>query len=89
MLLHAGRESGHPRALTRKLYALTWFQALRVLLSRQWLLTLRDSALVRGRIIQVPAPCARCLPLEYVKSLLHISLLPDTAWNVSIRLLLL
>ena len=54
------RECGHPRALTRQLYALSWWQALPVLLARQWKLTLRDAALVRGRIIQVRAALAAC-----------------------------
>ncbi|KAK9907686.1 hypothetical protein WJX75_008105 [Coccomyxa subellipsoidea] len=46
-------EDGHPAALTRKAFALTWWQAVGVLLDRQWKLTVRDGALVRGRIIQV------------------------------------
>ncbi len=47
------RKQAHPLALSRAPYALTWSQAFRVLLRRQWKLTVRDSALVRGRIIQV------------------------------------
>ncbi|BDA47962.1 ABC transporter G family member 36 [Coccomyxa sp. Obi] len=46
-------EDGHPSALPKKAFALTWWQAVGVLLNRQWKLTVRDSALVRGRIIQV------------------------------------
>ncbi|CAL8463057.1 g2591 [Coccomyxa elongata] len=46
-------EDGHPSALPKKAFALTWRQAVCVLLDRQWKLTVRDSALVRGRIIQV------------------------------------
>ena len=49
------REDGHPGALTKQAYALTWWQAVGVLLDRQWKLTIRDSALVRGRIIQARA----------------------------------
>lgn len=47
------REDGHTAALTKKAFALTWWQAVGVLLDRQWKLTVRDGALVRGRIIQV------------------------------------
>ena len=50
------RKQAHPLALSRAPYALTWSQAFRVLLKRQWKLTVRDSALVRGRIIQVRGP---------------------------------
>lgn len=63
------REDSHPAALPKKPFALTWCEAVRVLLHRQWKLTVRDGSLVRGRIIQVsvipprmhvPA-CARAL----------------------------
>ena len=47
------REDSHPAALPKKPFALSWCEAVRVLLHRQWKLTVRDGSLVRGRIIQV------------------------------------
>ena len=54
------REDSHPAALPKLPFALSWWEAVRVLLDRQWKLTVRDGALVRGRIIQVSQP----LPLH-------------------------
>ena len=54
------REDSHPAALPKLPFALTWWEAVRVLLDRQWKLTVRDGSLVRGRIIQVSQP----LPLR-------------------------
>ena len=54
------REDSHPAALPKLPFSLSWWEAVRVLLDRQWKLTVRDGALVRGRIIQVSQP----LPLH-------------------------
>lgn len=55
------REDSHPAALPKLPYALSWWEAVRVLTLRQWKLTVRDRALVRGRLIQVSAaqPCCK------------------------------
>jgi len=50
------REDSHPAALPKQPYALSWWEAVRVLVDRQWRLTVRDGSLVRGRIIQVGVP---------------------------------
>ena len=44
-----GREKSHPEALTTQEYALSWRKALKVVLRRQWTLTLRDRGLIIGR----------------------------------------
>ena len=50
------REDSHPAALPKLPFALSWWEAVRVLVDRQWKLTVRDGSLVRGRIIQVSPP---------------------------------
>lgn len=56
MAVRICREDSHRAALPKLPYALSWWQAVRVLLGRQWKLTVRDGSLVRGRFIQVPTP---------------------------------
>lgn len=66
------RKDSHPAALPQRPYALSWWEAVHVLMERQWKLTVRDAGLVRGRVIQVsassallpltPTPRALCLP---------------------------
>lgn len=43
------REKGHSEAVTTHEYALSWYKALKVVLRRQWTLTLRDRGLIIGR----------------------------------------
>jgi hypothetical protein len=47
------RGSGHPAALPKARYAMPFFQALAVVTMRQLRLTLRETAVTRGRWIQV------------------------------------
>ena len=55
------RKDSHPAALPQRPYALSWWEAVHVLMERQWKLTVRDAGLVRGRVIQVSASSAFCL----------------------------
>ena len=48
-------QHSHPAALPKQAFALSWWEAVCVLVHRQWKLTVRDGSLVRGRIIQVGA----------------------------------
>lgn len=57
------REKGHPEALTTREYALSWLPALRIVLRRQWTLTLRDRGLIIGRYIPHSAGEAKADPL--------------------------
>ncbi|KAK9807392.1 hypothetical protein WJX73_000014 [Symbiochloris irregularis] len=47
------REEGHPGALVRERYALSWPRAVKVVTERQWTLTLRNKGMIYARIIQV------------------------------------
>lgn len=54
--------SGHPQALVKEPYALRFTEALIHVTKRQILMALRDSALIKGRLIQVNTlPREACL----------------------------
>lgn len=45
--------SGHPQALMKRPYALSPLEAVAVVTRRQFLMVLKDSGLIKGRLMQV------------------------------------
>ena len=52
------RSKGHPAALQRRSFALTAARSIVVVTKRQITLMMRDSALTRGRFMQVRSLCS-------------------------------
>jgi hypothetical protein len=83
------RSKGHPAALQRHQFALSIPRSIAVVTKRQITLMLRDSALTRGRFMQVcpfrsaTAQCVQTLAWRASRDFSVLLLIPLHPWSVA------